>query len=82
MTIPIIGEKSNPYITVEATPGLAPGTFDIQVDTQHFLGSVPLAVQCLLQAAMFLLPQAFQLIAEAAVTQVLNTQRAQSNGEI
>ena len=79
MTIPIIGENKNPYIVVEMTPGLNPGTFDIKLDTQHFPNGLPLAVQCLLQAVMFLLPQTFQSVAAIPVQQVLHQQRAQNN---
>ena len=82
MSVPIVGEKSNPYIVVEIVPGLTPDTFDIQLDTQHFPGGTPLAAQCLLQATMFLLPQAFQSVAEMAVQQLLNQKRAQGNGLI
>ena len=82
MSIPIIGERNYPYIVVGVTPGVAPDTFEIQLDTQHFPGGVPLAVQCLLQAAMSLLPHAFQSIAELAVQQLMNQKRIQNNGEI
>ena len=81
MSIPIIGEQTNPYILVEMLPGLAPGTFDIKLNTEHFPGGVPLAVQCLLQSVVFLLPHAFQSIAEGAVEQLLKQQRIQSNGD-
>ena len=81
MSVPIIGERSNPHIIVEMTPGTAPGTFDISLDTQNFPGGVPLAAQCLLQATMFLLPKAFESVAAAAITQLLMQQRAQNNGE-
>ena len=82
MPVPIIGERNNPYIIVEMVPGLTPGTFDIQLDTQHFPGGTPLAAQCLLQATMFMLPQAFQAVAEIAVRELLNQKRAQGNGLI
>ena len=78
MSVPIIGEKSNPYIVVEMAPGVIPGTFDINLDTQHFGGGVPLAVQCLLQAAASLLPHAFDAVAASAV--IAAEQRAQNNG--
>ncbi len=81
MNVPIIGETNHPHMIVRMIPGLAPGTFDIHVDTQNFLGGAPLAAQCLLQAAMFMLPQAFQAIASQATQQLLDQQRAQRNGE-
>ena len=85
MTIPIIGEPHNPYIIVEMVPSMAPGavtnTFDVQINTQHFGGGSPLAVQCLLQAVVFMLPHAFAAVAEVAIQQLLNQQRAQNNGE-
>ena len=85
MTIPIIGEPHNPYIIVEMVPskvlGSVPNAFDVQINTQHFGAGPPLAVQCLLQAVVFLLPHAFAAIAEAAAQQLLNQQRSDSNGE-
>ena len=80
MTVPIIGERQYPYIIVEMTPGPTPGTFNVQLDTRHFPEGAPLAAQCLLQATVFLLPQAFQAIAEAAVQHLRSQQRAQNNG--
>ena len=80
MSVPIVGKKEYPYIIVSMHPGIALGTFDIQLDTQHFPGGAPLAAQCLLQATMFLLPQAFQAVAEKAIEQLLNQQRIQGNG--
>ena len=80
MPVPIIGERQDPYIVVGMVPGAAPGTFDIQLDTQHFPGGTPLAAQCLMQAVMFLMPRVFQDIAEMAVQQLLQQQRAQANG--
>ena len=82
MTIPIIGERNNPHIIIEVTPGAAPGTFDIKIDTQHFDGGCPLASQVLLQAVMFMLPQAFSAIADGAVQALLKQQQIQRNGEI
>ncbi len=81
MAVPIVGERTNPYIVVEMIPGLNPGTFDIQLDTQHFPSGVPLAAQCLLQATMYLLPHAYQAIATAAVQQLIEQQKTQRNGE-
>ena len=80
MAVPIIGEKNGSYILVGMSPGLVPNTFDVNVDTGHFLGGVPLAVQCLLQAIVFLLPHGFQSVADAAVQQLLEQQRIQKNG--
>lgn len=80
MSVPIIGEKHNQYIIVEMAPGLTPGAFDINLNTEHFTGGVPLAVQCLLQAAASLLPHAFQAVADSAAQQLLLQQRAQHNG--
>ena len=80
MPVPIIGERQYPYIVVEMVPGPTPGTFNVRLDTLHFPEGAPLAAQCLLQATVFLLPQAFQGIAEAATQHLLNQQRAQHNG--
>ena len=82
MSIPILGEHANPYIVVEMIPGLATGTFDIKLDTRHFPGGPALAAQCLLQSVVFMLPQAFQSVAETAIQQllVLKQQQARSNG--
>ncbi len=81
MNIPIVGQRANPYIVVEMIPGDAANTFNVQINTEHFPAGTPLAVQCLLQAAMFLLPHAFQAIATAAANEVAVQQRAQWNGE-
>ncbi len=70
MSIPIIGERQNPHIIVEMMPGVKPGSFDVQIDTQNFPDGVPLAVQCLLQAVVFLMPHAFQAVATATAAQL------------
>ena len=61
--VPILGQNK---ITVTMIPGTLAGTFDIQVDTSTFVHGTPLAVQCLLQAAMVLIPQAYEQIALAS----------------
>lgn len=53
-------------IVVTMTPGDLAGTFDVEVDTSGFEHGVPLAVQCLFQAAMALIPVAYQTIATAS----------------
>ena len=58
--IPILGQNK---ITVLMLPGKLAGTFDVEIDTTNFTHGVPLAVQCLLQAAMALIPVAYQQIA-------------------
>ena len=58
--IPIIGQNK---ITVSMVPSTIADTFDVQVDTSAFSHGAPLAVQCLLQAAMILIPVAYQQIA-------------------
>ena len=63
--VPILGQNK---ITVTMIPGTLAGTFDIQVDTSTFVHGTPLAVQCLLQAAMVLIPQAYEQIAIASRT--------------
>ncbi len=78
MTVPIIDEQQDPYIIVWMLPGLTQGKFDIQLDTQHFPGGVPLVCQCLLQATISVLPIAFVEVAEVAV-QALLEQQAQRN---
>ena len=80
MPVPILGQKHYSYIVVEMLPGPTPGTFNVQVDTQHFPEGLPLAVQSLLQAVVYLQPQAFQAIAEAAVEGLLRQQRDHNNG--
>lgn len=58
--VPIIGQNK---ITVSMVPSAIYGTFDVQIDTACFSYGVPIAVQCLLQAAMALIPAAYQTIA-------------------
>ena len=60
--IPILGQNK---IVVTVVPGGLADTFDVQIDTSAWLHGVPLAVQCLLQAAMSLIPVAYQQIADA-----------------
>ena len=60
--IPVLGQNK---LTVTMVPGTLAGTFDIQVDTSTFVHGLPLAVQCLLQATMLLIPQAYEQIARA-----------------
>ena len=81
MPVPIIGKPQHPYIIVEMVPGIASGTFDVTVNTQSFEPGLPLAIQCLLQAIVFLIPHAYQKIAEAATSQILMQKRAEGNGE-
>ena len=59
----ILGQNK---IIVTTVPGTIAGTFDVQVDTSNFAQGVPLAVQCLLQSAMLLIPVAYQTILVAA----------------
>ncbi len=81
MAVPIIGEKNYPYIIVGMSPGKLPGTFDIELNMENFPGGVVLAVQCLLQAAMFVLPKAFEAVAVAATQELLNRQRTNHSGD-
>ena len=81
MSIPIIGEQAHPFIVVTMVPNHMSNTFEVELDTQHFPGGVPLATQCLLQAVVFLLPHSFQAVAEMAATQLLKEQRTHANGE-
>lgn len=60
--VPIIGQNK---ITLSITPGAVNGTFDVRIDTSEFQYGVPLAVQVILQAAMMLVPVAYQTIAQA-----------------
>ena len=80
MSVPIIGELKNPYIIVEMLPGKLPNTFEVQISTEKFPDGVVLAVQCLLQAVVFLMPHAFEAVASAATQALLNLQRTQRNG--
>ena len=59
----ILGQNK---ITVSMVPGKLAGTFDVEIDTSTFVHGTPLAVQCLLQAAMSLVPIAYQQIAAAS----------------
>ena len=61
--IPILGQNK---IIVSMLPGTIAGTFDVDIDTSAFSYGVPMAVQCLFQAAMSLIPVAYQQIADAA----------------
>ena len=61
--VPIFGQNK---IIITMVAGTLAGTFDIQVDTSTFVHGVPLAVQCLLQAVVSLVPQAYEQIAVAS----------------
>ena len=80
MAVPIVGETIYPHIIVSMKPGIDPSTFDVQVDTRHFPDGLPLAIQCLLQAVVFLMPQVFDAVAALVTQEILRQQRAQSNG--